>query len=71
LPEQQEFFLNYSPPNQLEALQIDRRRLLIGKEGAFQPVKQRFDGSYTVIWRLLNQFPDPKITDLEEYVYLE
>lgn len=169
-PEQREFFLNYSPPNQLEALQIDRRRLLIGKDGealvappglrpassdaplsgaalltlsfpstrddgsqaafpavrlpastqaplvpnntylvrlfqfqlpevilrgesisraqrryldqiletpssdvlvAFQPVKQRFDGSYTVIWRLLNQFPDPKITDLEDYVYLE
>jgi hypothetical protein len=38
---------------------------------AFRPVRQRSDGSYTVIWRVLKQFPDPKITDLENYIVLE
>jgi hypothetical protein len=38
---------------------------------AFRPVNQRFDGSYTVLWRLLNQFPDPQIADLEDYLELE
>jgi len=148
---QREFFLNYSPPNQLEALQVERLRFLNGKEGlgylppplfspmtrygrgaafpsaslpvatqaavvlnntylvrlfqfqlpevilkresisraqrryidqiletpssdllvAFQPVRQHSDGSYTVLWRVLQQFPDPKITNLENYVDLE
>ncbi|HAG85728.1 MAG TPA: hypothetical protein DCL61_32465, partial [Cyanobacteria bacterium UBA12227] len=38
---------------------------------AFQPVHQRLDGSYTVLWRLLYRFPDPKIEDLDQYVELE
>jgi hypothetical protein len=38
---------------------------------AFQPVSQRSDGSYTVLWRILKPFPDPQITDLEKYVHLE
>ncbi len=131
--EQRDFFLNYSPPQQLAALQEDRLRLLTGKDGdafltgslpvstqasivlnntyllrliqfqlpevilkrqsisraqrryvdllletpssdvlvAFQPVSQRSDGSYTVLWRILKPFPDPQITDLEKYVHLE
>lgn len=35
---------------------------------AFRPVRQRDDGSYTVVWRLLNQLDAPQIDDLEAYV---
>ncbi|MEQ9551740.1 MAG: hypothetical protein RIM23_19285 [Coleofasciculus sp. G3-WIS-01] len=133
-PEQRDLFLNYRPPNAVEALQIDQRRFYTGKDGigfvpplsppaatgseialnntylvrliqfqlpeavlkgepisrsqrrylpeilntpssdvivAFQPVHQRLDGSYTVLWRLLYQFPDPQIENLAEYVDLE
>jgi hypothetical protein len=35
---------------------------------AFRPVRQRSDGTYTVVWRLLNQFSAPQIDDLEAYV---
>ncbi|MBW4651309.1 MAG: hypothetical protein KME06_21865 [Kastovskya adunca ATA6-11-RM4] len=131
---QRQFFLNYVPPNKLEALQVDRQRFLTGKAGfgfvpplsppvstqtpvvlnhtyllrlvqfqlpdvivtgqpisrerrryvdliletpssdvlvAVQPVDRRIDGSYTVLWRVLNQYPDPQIVDLEAYVQLE
>ncbi|HBE20579.1 MAG TPA: hypothetical protein DEG17_00555 [Cyanobacteria bacterium UBA11149] len=37
----------------------------------FQPVYQRLDGSYTVLWRVIHQFPDPKIEDLYRYVEIE
>ena len=157
-PQQREFFLYYSPPNQLEALQEDRLLLLSGKDGvrlmptsglrpilrslpctrengstaafvstnlpafiqapvvlnntyllrlfqfqvpdvilknepisrsqrrnldqiletpssdvlvAIRPVNRGADGSYTILWRLLNQFPDPKIQDLDKYLDLE
>lgn len=123
-----EFFLNYQPPQQLEALQVDRRRFLSGKDQnwrqsqvilagakaelnhtylvrslqfqlpeiilsgqpisqqnsrsraqlgqlqssdlilAFRPVRRRKDGSYTVIWRVLNQLPAPTIEDLANYL---
>jgi hypothetical protein len=35
---------------------------------AFRPVRRRSDGSYTVLWRVLNQFPNPQIEDLEAYI---
>lgn len=35
---------------------------------AFRPVRQRSDGSYTVLWRVLNKFPAPQIEDLEAYL---
>jgi len=133
-PEQRDLFLNYRPPNEVEALQIDQRRFYTGKDGigfvpplsppaaigsevklnntylvrliqfqlpeavlegepisraqrrylpeilntpssdvivAFQPVHQRLDGSYTVLWRLLYRFSDPQIENLAEYVDLE
>ncbi len=35
---------------------------------ALRPVRQRRDGSYTVIWRVLHQMPDPVIQDLETYL---
>lgn len=35
---------------------------------AFRPVRQNSDGSYTVIWRLLTAFPDPKIYNLADYL---
>ncbi|TVP60483.1 MAG: hypothetical protein EA343_17385 [Nodularia sp. (in: Bacteria)] len=105
-----EFFLNYQPPKQLDALQVEKRRFLTGKHQkvilahaqvelnhtyvvrslqfqlpeimlngqdissdqlqpipssdiilAFRPVRRRADGSYTVLWRVLNQFPAPQI----------
>ncbi|MDZ7956798.1 MAG: hypothetical protein RMY34_02635 [Aulosira sp. DedQUE10] len=34
----------------------------------FRPVRRRSDGSYTVLWQVLNQFPSPQINDLERYV---
>ncbi len=35
---------------------------------AFRPVRQRTDGSYTVVWRVLNQLAAPQIDDLEAYI---
>ncbi|RUS96228.1 hypothetical protein DSM106972_087700 [Dulcicalothrix desertica PCC 7102] len=35
---------------------------------AFRPVRQRSDGSYTVLWRVLNRFTAPQIEDLEAYL---
>jgi hypothetical protein len=127
-PQTREFFLNYQPPQQLEALQIERRRFLTGKDQnwnqrqvfldqakavlnhtylvrtlqfqlpevinsglplssqqrgqidrlletqgsdillAFRPVRQRSDGSYTVLWKVLDQLSEPQIEDLEQYV---
>ncbi|OUL17785.1 hypothetical protein BV378_37780 [Nostoc sp. RF31YmG] len=32
---------------------------------AFRPVRRRSDGSYTILWRVLTQFPEPQIKDLE------
>ncbi|MEA5582330.1 hypothetical protein VB620_13380 [Nodularia harveyana UHCC-0300] len=112
-----EFFLNYQPPKQLAALQLEKRRLLTGKDQnwqqnsvifphapvklnhtylvrslqfqlpesieknkaispeqlqqipssdlilAFRAVRRRPDGSYTVLWRVLNQLPAPQITE--------
>jgi hypothetical protein len=123
-----EFFLNYQPPKELEALQVDRRRFLTGKDQnwqpgnvilagakaelnhtylvrslqfqlpeiilsrqpiyrqnsrlrqqlapinssdiivAFRPVRRRYDGSYTIVWRVLNQLPAPPIEDLDNYL---
>ncbi|HYW19575.1 MAG TPA: hypothetical protein VE956_09725 [Nodularia sp. (in: cyanobacteria)] len=110
-----EFLLNYQPPKQLNALQVEKRRFLTGKDQnwqqnqvilahaeaklnhtylvrslqfqlpnimfngqpispdqlqqipssdmilAFRPVRRRSDGSYTVLWRVLNQLPAPQI----------
>ncbi|MBD2253002.1 hypothetical protein [Nostoc parmelioides] len=116
-----DFFLNYQPPKQLEALQVDRRRFVTGKDQnwqqnqvilthataklnhtylvrslqfqlpeiilngqlanldksryvdqlkqirssdmilAFRPVRKRSDGSYTILWRVLNELPSPQI----------
>nr|WP_306298964.1 hypothetical protein [Nostoc sp. T09] len=35
---------------------------------AFRPVRRRSDGSYTILWRVLTQFPEPQIKDLETAV---
>jgi hypothetical protein len=35
---------------------------------AFKPVRRHSDGSYTVIWRVLQQLKDPTIEDLEDYL---
>ncbi|MEA5516441.1 hypothetical protein [Nodularia sp. UHCC 0506] len=105
-----EFLLNYQPPQALEALKVEKRRFLTGKNQkeilahapaklnhtyvvrslqfqlpevmlsgqfissdplqqipssdmilAFRPVRRRADGSYTVLWRVLNELPAPQI----------
>ncbi|MBD2627550.1 hypothetical protein [Trichormus variabilis] len=123
-----EFLLNYQPPKQLKALQIDRQRFVTGKDQnwqqnqillagataklnhtylvrslqfqlppiilnrqpisrpnsgirqqlgqvpssdtiiAFRAVRRRPDGSYTILWRVINQLPAPQIEDLENYI---
>ncbi len=35
---------------------------------AFRPVIRRDDGSYTVLWRVLSELPQPQIRDLYRYV---
>ncbi|MEM7554470.1 MAG: hypothetical protein AAF378_10285 [Cyanobacteria bacterium P01_A01_bin.84] len=35
---------------------------------AFRPVRRRSDGSYTVLWRVVKQFENPIIRDLEKYI---
>lgn len=35
---------------------------------AFRPIARRSDGSYLVLWRVLQEFPDPEILDLFRYV---
>lgn len=35
---------------------------------AFKPVHRHSDGSYTIIWRVLQQLKDPTIEDLEDYL---
>lgn len=35
---------------------------------AVQPIAQHEDGSYTLRWRVLGQFPHPEVLDLGEYV---
>ncbi len=35
---------------------------------AFRAVSRHQDGSYTILWRVLNQLPAPQIEDLEKYV---
>jgi len=122
------FFLTYTPPNTLGALQADRNRFLTGKQSAFglpadlplqaamnlnhtyllrsiqfqvpealragrfqregdrryqsvlldmpsqdlllavQPTQRHPDGSYTLRWRILGQFPNPEVVDLGQYV---
>jgi hypothetical protein len=37
---------------------------------AFRPVIQRNDGSYTVLWKVLDTKAAPPITDLDQYVSL-
>ena len=128
LSEALQFFYNYRPPSELEAIQADRRRFITGKVSdlnpsqpllsqataavnrtylvrsiqfkvpeiitsgrtllpgersslrdllkmpssdllfAFRPVSRRADGSYTVLWKILTQFSDPQIRDLDRYV---
>lgn len=38
---------------------------------AFRPVIRHSDGTYTVLWRVLQQFPDPQIADLDQHVNLD
>lgn len=124
-PEIRAAFLNYQPPQKLNALQVEQRQLLVSKNPdnsivsanapvrlnhtyllrslqfqlpeailtgkqltpkerlqidellkiqssdriiAFRPVRQRSDGSYTVLWRVIKEFNAPQIDDLETYL---
>lgn len=35
---------------------------------AFRPVRRRSDGSYTILWRVINQLAAPQIDDIEKYI---
>ena len=35
---------------------------------AFRPIRRRANGSYTIIWRVLQELPEPQIEDLEDYL---
>ncbi|MEA5596231.1 hypothetical protein [Rivularia sp. UHCC 0363] len=35
---------------------------------AFRPISRRTDGTYTIVWRVLQQLNDPQIDDLESYL---
>ncbi len=123
-----DIFLNYQPPEKLNALQVERRKIITGKHQnlvenktilnqvdaklnhtylvrnlqfqlpeiivknqplsgkqrryidqllqmqssdvivAFRPVRRHSDGSYTIVWRVLQQLKDPQIEDLEDYL---
>lgn len=127
-PEKREILINYQPPQKLNALQIERRKIITGKHEntienkpilntveaklnhtylvrnlqfkipeiivnnkpisrrqrryldqllemqgsdvivAFRPISRGSDGSYTIIWRVLKQLPEPQIKGLEEYL---
>jgi hypothetical protein len=127
-PEKRNILINYQPPQKLNALQIERQKIITGKHEntienqsilntveaklnhtylvrilqfkipeilvnnkpisrkqrryldqllemqssdvivAFRPISRRSDGSYTIIWRVLQQLPEPQIKDLEEYL---
>lgn len=45
-------------------LDMPSRDLILG----VQPIAQHGDGSYTLRWRILGQFPHPEVLDLGEYV---
>jgi hypothetical protein len=53
-----------------ERLQIDQLVRIQSSDTivAFRPVRQRSDGSYTVLWRVLNKLNAPQIEDLEAYL---
>jgi|GEM_PF-931397 len=34
----------------------------------FRPVRQNADGSYVILWKILDEFPQPQIADLVEYI---
>ncbi|MBD1920166.1 hypothetical protein H6F77_03430 [Microcoleus sp. FACHB-831] len=38
---------------------------------AFRPVHRRTDGTYTILWRFLGEFPDPQVKDIEDYLNLD
>jgi hypothetical protein len=35
---------------------------------AFRPLRRNPDGSYAILWKIIDRFPEPKIIDLENYV---
>lgn len=38
---------------------------------AFRPVRRVRDGSYVVLWQVIQEFPDPKIQDLDRYILMD
>ena len=50
-----------------ETLAMPGKDLLV----VFQPVAERHNGSYTVLWRVLGEFPTPEMTDAANYATFE
>ncbi len=56
--------ISYSQRRNLErTLDMPAKDLLV----VFRPIKSRENGTYTVLWRVLGEFPEPNITDLDRY----
>jgi hypothetical protein len=53
-----------------ERLQIDELLKIQSSDRiiAFRPVRQRSDGSYTILWRVVKELNPPQIDDLETYL---
>jgi hypothetical protein len=52
---------------------LDKTLAMPGKDllVVFQPVAERHNGSYTVLWRVLGEFPVPDMTDAANYATFE
>jgi len=50
-----------------ETLAMPGKDLLV----VFQPVAERHNGSYTMLWRVLGEFPTPEMTDAADYATFE
>ncbi|NJR67949.1 MAG: hypothetical protein HC771_04195 [Synechococcales cyanobacterium CRU_2_2] len=60
--------VSYAQRRNLEkTLEMPAKDLLV----VFQPVKSRENGTYTVLWRVLGEFPEPYVTDLNRYANYE
>lgn len=60
--------VSYAQRRDLErTLDMPAKDLLV----VFRPIKSRENGTYTVLWRVLGEFPEPTITDLDRYANYE
>ena len=61
------------PVTPSERRNLDEHLAMPGKDllVVFQPVTERHNGSYTVLWRVLGEFPTPELKDAADYATYE